>query len=74
MVKLQRRAHKLELLAMAGIEAASDGLALATQRGIATTHEGADGLMRLECFKDIGIVFDVTSVETAVQVVALSNP
>ena len=46
---------------MAGIDPASDGLARAARLGVATTHEGIDGLMRLPRFDDIDIVFDATS-------------
>jgi acetaldehyde dehydrogenase len=47
--------------AMVGIDAKSDGLARAARLGVATTHEGVDGLMRLPVFEDIDVVFDATS-------------
>jgi acetaldehyde dehydrogenase len=47
--------------AMVGIDAASDGLARAARLGVATTHEGVEGLTRLPVFADIDFVFDATS-------------
>jgi acetaldehyde dehydrogenase len=46
---------------MVGIDAASDGLARAARLGVATTHEGVEGLTRLPVFDDIDFVFDATS-------------
>lgn len=46
---------------MAGIDPASDGLARAARLGVATTHEGVQGLVGLPIFSDIDIVFDATS-------------
>ena len=46
---------------MVGIDPASEGLAMARERGIATTHEGLEGLKRLPDYAEIGIVFDATS-------------
>ena len=34
---------------------------MARERGVATTHEGLDGLRAMACYEDIGIVFDATS-------------
>jgi acetaldehyde dehydrogenase len=61
MIKILRHAKHLTLRALVGIDPASDGLARAARMGVATTAEGIDGLMKLPCFKDIGIVFDATS-------------
>ncbi|MEW2522657.1 acetaldehyde dehydrogenase (acetylating) [Actinacidiphila alni] len=61
MIKVLRTAEHLEMAAMVGIDPASDGLARAARLGVATTHEGVDGLLRLPGFADIGIVFDATS-------------
>ncbi len=47
--------------AMVGIDAASDGLRRAARMGVATTHEGVEGLARMPGFDDIDIVFDATS-------------
>lgn len=61
MIKILRRGQHLEMGAMVGIDAASDGLARAAGLGVATTHEGVEGLTRLPVFDDIDIVFDATS-------------
>jgi acetaldehyde dehydrogenase len=44
-----------------GIDPNSDGLARAARLGVATTHEGVEGLTRLPVFDEIDIVFDATS-------------
>ena len=46
---------------MAGIDPDSDGLARARRLKVATTHEGVDGLVALDEFADVRIVFDATS-------------
>lgn len=61
MIKILRNAQDLEMAAMVGIDPASDGLARAARLGVATTHEGVEGLVRLPVFKDIDFVFDATS-------------
>jgi acetaldehyde dehydrogenase len=55
------RTPTLQMTAMVGIDAASDGLARARKHGVATTADGVHGLIGLPCFDDIGIVFDATS-------------
>ena len=61
MIKILRNAEHLEMGAMVGIDPASDGLARAARLGVATTHEGVEGLTRLSVFQDIDFVFDATS-------------
>lgn len=61
MIKILRNAQHLEMAAMVGIDPASDGLARAARLGVATTHEGVEGLVRLPVFKGIDFVFDATS-------------
>ncbi|MGE3247704.1 MAG: acetaldehyde dehydrogenase (acetylating) [Beijerinckiaceae bacterium] len=61
MIKIMRNAKHIEVAAMAGIDAKSDGLARATRMGVATTHEGVEGLKKLPCYKDIKVAFDATS-------------
>ncbi len=61
MIKIMRHSEHLEMAAMVGIDAASDGLARAARLGVATTHEGVEGLTRLPVFNDIDFVFDATS-------------
>jgi acetaldehyde dehydrogenase len=61
MIKIMRNSKHLEVAAMVGIDAASDGLARAARLGVATTHEGVEGLTRLAVFDGIDFVFDATS-------------
>jgi acetaldehyde dehydrogenase len=61
MIKLLRGTGPLRMCAMAGIDAASDGLARAARLGVATTADGVRGLLGLPGFDKIGIVFDATS-------------
>ncbi|WP_244817494.1 acetaldehyde dehydrogenase (acetylating) [Caballeronia sp. Lep1P3] len=61
MIKIMRRSEHLEVAAMVGIDPASDGLARAARLGVATTHEGVEGLTRLPVFDEIDFVFDATS-------------
>ena len=61
MIKILRHGKHIEMGAMVGIDPNSDGLARAARMGVATTHEGVEGLTRLPVFKDIDFVFDATS-------------
>jgi acetaldehyde dehydrogenase len=61
MMKMIKYPQNMELAAMVGIDPASEGLAMARANGIATTHDGIEGLKRLPCYSAIGIVFDATS-------------
>lgn len=61
MIKVMRTSQYLTMAAMVGIDPSSDGLALASRLGVATTADGVDGLIELEDFDDIGVVFDATS-------------
>ena len=61
MIKVLRLSGELEIAAMAGIDPESDGLARARRLKVATTHEGVDGLITLDEFADVRIVFDATS-------------
>ena len=61
MIKVMRNARHLEMGAMVGVDPNSDGLARAARLGVPTSAEGLDGLLRLDVFKDIDIVFDATS-------------
>jgi len=61
MIKIMRLSKTLEMAALVGIDAASDGLARAARMGVATTADGLEGLRRMEVYKDIRIVFDATS-------------
>ena len=61
MIKILRHGRYIEIGALVGIDPASDGLARASRLGVATTHEGVEGLTALGVFADIDIVFDATS-------------
>ncbi len=61
MFKVMRLSETLEMGAMVGIDPESDGLARAARLGVPTTHEGVDGLIALEGFDEIDVVFDATS-------------
>ncbi|SPF06334.1 Acetaldehyde dehydrogenase [Streptomyces sp. MA5143a] len=61
MIKVLRLSETLDIAAMAGIDPDSDGLARARRLKVVTTHEGVEGLVRLDEFADIEIVFDATS-------------
>ena len=61
MIKVLRTSSNLKMSVMVGIDPQSDGLARAQRMGVATTHEGVDGLINMPEFKDISIVFDATS-------------
>ncbi|WMY07325.1 acetaldehyde dehydrogenase (acetylating) [Paraburkholderia phenoliruptrix] len=61
MIKVMRNSQHLEMAAMVGVDPKSDGLARARRMGVATTAQGIDGLLKLDAFKNIDIVFDATS-------------
>jgi acetaldehyde dehydrogenase len=61
MIKVMRGSQNLEVGAMVGIDPRSDGLARAARFGVPTTSDGVDGLIALDGFDDIEIVFDATS-------------
>ncbi|WP_421547270.1 acetaldehyde dehydrogenase (acetylating) [Pseudomonas sp. QD4] len=61
MLKILRQARHLEISVMVGIDPASDGLERARRLGVATTHEGVEGLLRMPQFAEIQIVLDATS-------------
>ncbi|GGZ81176.1 acetaldehyde dehydrogenase (acetylating) [Streptomyces subrutilus] len=61
LIKLIRGSGAVTAAAMAGIDPGSEGLARARRLGVPTTAEGVEGLIGLDGFEDIGIVFDATS-------------
>jgi acetaldehyde dehydrogenase len=61
MIKLIRLSTTLDVVAMAGIDPDSDGLARARRMGVPTTHDGAPGLAKIPGFADAKIIFDATS-------------
>ncbi len=61
MIKVLRTSDVLEMGAMVGIDPESDGLARAQRMKVPTTADGVEGLIAMEGFDDIEIVFDATS-------------
>jgi acetaldehyde dehydrogenase len=61
MIKVLRVSETLRMVAMAGIDPDSDGLARARRFGVATTASGVAGLVSLPEFADVELVFDATS-------------
>jgi acetaldehyde dehydrogenase len=61
MIKILRNSQHIAMGAMVGIDPESDGLARAARMGVATTHEGVEGLVRMPEFADIDFIFDATS-------------
>jgi acetaldehyde dehydrogenase len=61
MFKIIRLSETLEVVAMVGVDPASDGLARAARLGIATTADGIDALPGLPGADTIRVVFDATS-------------
>jgi acetaldehyde dehydrogenase len=61
MIKVMRNSKHLEMGAMVGVDPASEGLQRAARLGIATTAQGLDGLLALDVFPSIDVVFDATS-------------
>lgn len=67
MIKVLRHSDHLEMGAMVGIDPESDGLARAARMGVPTTAEGVEGLVGLDGFDEIEIVFDATSAKAHVK-------
>ena len=61
MIKSKRTSEVVDVVAMVGIDPESDGLARAERMGVANTSDGIDGLVALDVFGDIDLVFDATS-------------
>jgi acetaldehyde dehydrogenase len=61
MIKMIKYPQNMELVAVVGIDPASEGLAMARARGITTTSDGIEGLKKLPFYSEIGIAFDATS-------------
>ena len=74
MCKVIRLSKTLEMGAMVGIDAGSDGLARARGLGIATTDKGVTGLLELPVFTEIGVVFDATSAKAHLANAQLLEP
>ena len=61
MIKIDESSSVLEVACVIGIDANSEGLAIARGRGFPTTHEGIEGAQKLSEWKNIKLVFDATS-------------
>ena len=61
MMKMIKYPQNMELAIVVGIDPNSEGLAMAREHGIATTHEGLEGLRSHPLYAEIGIAFDATS-------------
>lgn len=66
MMKVLRLSETLEMAAMVGIDPDSDGLARARRLKVPTTDQGVDGLIAMDGFDEIAIVFDATSAKAHV--------
>src|SRR5450756_1084419 len=74
MFKIQRGSKNLRVVAMVGIEPASDGLARAQRLGVATTSDGVKGLIAMPEFGEVEIVMDATSASAHVANARLLEP
>lgn len=61
MIKMLENGVNVAIDTVVGIDEASDGLRRARDRGVNTTHEGVEGLVKSPNFDEIEIVFDATS-------------
>ena len=61
MIKILRQGRALEMGALVGVDAGSDGLARAARLGVPVTHDGIDGLAKLPVWPEIRVLFDATS-------------
>ncbi len=61
LIKSLRTSDVVEVIAMVGIDPTSDGLARAGRLKVATTADGIDGLVSMDEFADVELVFDATS-------------
>lgn len=61
LIKVMHTSEVLEVAAFIGIDPDSDGLARARRLGVATTHEGVEGFLRMAQADEVPIIFDATS-------------
>jgi len=74
LIKIKRESPQLRVVAMVGIDPASDGLARAGRMGVATTSDGVAGLIGMPEFAEVDIVLDATSAGAHVANAALLEP
>jgi acetaldehyde dehydrogenase len=61
MIKVLQVSQHLEMAALVGIDPDSDGLARARKGGVTTISDGVDGLIAMDGFDEVDIIFDATS-------------
>ncbi|WP_372922531.1 acetaldehyde dehydrogenase (acetylating) [Roseovarius sp.] len=61
MFKILRGSNTLEVVAMIGVDPASDGLARARRAGVATCDRGVEGFLDMPEARGVDLVFDATS-------------
>ena len=61
MIKIAETSGVMDVGCVIGIDPDSEGLSMAKDRGIATSHAGIDGARELDVWRDVKIVFDATS-------------
>lgn len=61
LIKSMRTSDIVDVVAIAGIDPNSEGLARAARTNIASTSDGLAGLVELDEFSDVELVFDATS-------------
>lgn len=66
MIKILRLSDSLEMSVLVGIDPESDGLARAKRMGVTTCATGVDGLIEMDEWQDIKIIFDATSAKAHV--------
>lgn len=64
---LREKSNGLEVVALVGIDAASEGLAKARSAGVFTTSQGLEGLMQAPHFDGVDLVYDATSAKSHVK-------
>ena len=74
MFKILRGRGLLEVAAMVGIDPESDGLRRAASMDIPVTSDGVEGLIGLDGFDKIALIFDATSAKAHVANAALLAP
>jgi acetaldehyde dehydrogenase len=61
MIKIIRNSSVLKVGCLVGIDPNSDGLARAKRMGVEICSEGIDGLIQMDIWKEITVIFDATS-------------
>ena len=61
MIKILRHSENMEMSVLVGIDPNSDGLARAERMGVDICSEGIDGLIKMDHWNEIKVIFDATS-------------